>query len=329
MSALIIGDLHLSDKPRDAYRFGIFPWIRKMQNKYKPDATYLLGDLTESKDKHSATLVNKIVECLWSVHPTIVRGNHDYKANQKDPFFNFLNFIEGIDFITDAQSIGNVGIIPHYRSQAEFDQAVKDCGKVDMYLCHQTFEGAIAETGRHLTGLSASPIELMKPRLGVYAGDVHRPQQAGIVTYVGCPYHVRFGDDYEPRCLLVDNQGRQKELKFDAPRKWSLTVNCADSILNADYLYSGDQVKLTIELNKEEVADWKQIKQEVLTACKQLELDVYGVKMEVKNSKDKAKPKVRVNASNEDIFREYCKAVGIGHDVKTVGLEILKDKESK
>jgi hypothetical protein len=127
----------------------------------------------------------------------------------------------------------------------------------------------------------------------------------------------------------VDNQGRQKELKFDAPRKWSLTVNCADSILNADYLYSGDQVKLTIELNKEEVADWKQIKQEVLTACKQLELDVYGVKMEVKNSKDKAKPKVRVNASNEDIFREYCKAVGIGHDVKTVGLEILKDKESK
>ena len=326
MTYLIIGDLHLTDKPRDAYRFDIFPWIRKMQVKYRPTATYLLGDLTDSKDNHSATLVNKIVDGLWSIHPTAVRGNHDYSANQKNPFFDFVNYIEGIQFITDAQTIGNVAIIPHYRSQAEFDQAVRDCGKADMYLCHQTFDGAIAETGRRLTGLSASPIELMKPRLGVYAGDVHKPQRAGIVTYVGCPYQVRFGDDFEPRCLLVDNQGNERELRFDAPRKWSLVVRDKFDILNDDYLCEGDQVKLTIELTREEAPDWKSIKQGVLDACKQVGVDVYGVKMKVKTGKQN-KPEVKPNASNEEIFEQYCKASKTTKYCHEMGLKLLKSKE--
>ena len=57
---LVIGDLHLTDQPKDAYRFGIFKWIKKQIEKHQPEYTVILGDLTDKKDKHSAGLVNRI-----------------------------------------------------------------------------------------------------------------------------------------------------------------------------------------------------------------------------------------------------------------------------
>src|ERR1700761_5938869 len=124
----IIGDLHLTDHVRDQYRFGIFKWIQQQQEKYKPAATFLLGDLTDSKDRHSATLVNKIVNGLTSLKPPvyILEGNHDYKADKKNPFFRFLNHIEGLRFITEPAVIKPaysrpIALIPHCRSQNDFD----------------------------------------------------------------------------------------------------------------------------------------------------------------------------------------------------------------
>ena len=271
----IIGDLHLTDRAQDAYRFGIFEWIRKRQVKTQPAATFLLGDLTDSKDRHSATLVNQIVSGLVSLKPPvyILKGNHDY-TDPKNPFFKFLNHIEGLRFVTEPTVIKagkSLAMIPHYRSQNDFDDAVRLCASNDpsTYLAHNTFEGALAESGVRLSGLSASLIESFKPPLGVYAGDVHRPQTQGIVTYVGCPYHVRFGDDFEPRCIEVSKSGDESYPYFDAPRKWSLKVRGPENIINNPDLMEGDQVKLTIELAREESVEWKRIKQDLLAACKE------------------------------------------------------------
>lgn len=327
----IVGDLHLTDRAQDAYRFGIFKWIKRQQEKNPVAATFLLGDITDSKDRHSATLVNKIVSGLVSLKPPvyILKGNHDY-TDPNNPFFKFLSHIDGIQFVvkpTVIKAVQPIGLIPHYRRQDEFSNAVDVCGDAGpaCFLVHQTFEGAIAESGVRLSGLSASPIESLKPPLGVYAGDVHRPQTQGLVTYVGCPYQVRFGDDFEPRSIWVSKNGTESYPWFPAPRKWALTVRGPENILNYKNLMEGDQVKLTIELAREEAVDWKKVKQEVLSACKELKLEVFGAKLEIKTNK--RRERIHVDELHEkpiEIFDAFCKAENISAHTKKAGQKIIK-----
>ena len=327
----LVGDLHFTDRASDSYRWGIFPWLVKQQAKYQPEATFLAGDITDSKDRHSATLVNKIVAGLITLKPPIyiVMGNHDYR-DPKNPFFKFLSHIDGIHFVTEPTVVKagkRMALIPHYRTQDEFTAAVKlACDdNPDSFLCHQTFDGAIAETGARLSGLSASPIESFKPRLGVYAGDVHRPQTQGIVTYIGCPYHVRFGDNFEPRCIHVRPSGDETYPWFDAPRKWSLTVRGPENILNNKELLEGDQVKLTVQLAREEAIEWKQVRQAVLAACKELGLEVHGAKLEVSTTTRRERLKLddQNGRSAAETFDQFCKSENVAANIKKVGKEIV------
>lgn len=325
---LICGDLHLTEHSRDEYRFAIFEWIRKQQVKFKPLVTILLGDITDAKDKHSATLVNKIVGGLVQLAPPvyILQGNHDYKADQANPFFKFLSHIDGLTFVTAPTEVTyghRLAMIPHYRSQAEFDQAVEACSQSKCFFVHQTFEGAIAESGVRLSGLSASLIESLKPPLGIYAGDVHRPQTQGIVTYVGCPYQVRFGDDFEPRTIFVNKAGTESYPWFEAPRKWALTVRGPENLLNRQDLLAGDQVKLTIEMAREEAVEWKKVKQDVLAACKELKLDVYGVKLEINSGPQRERIKMQGKQSNVDTFSLFCKTEKVSTRVRQAGREFI------
>jgi len=325
---LLVGDLHLTDQDRDKYRFEIFDWIKRQQVKYPVAATFLAGDLTDSKNRHSATLVNKVVDGLKKLKPPvyICCGNHDYHDPQ-NPFFRFLNHIAGITFVFVPLRVihqASIAIIPHCRTQDAFERTINVVEPADGYLVHQTFQGAIAETGAVLTGLSASPIELLKPRLGVYAGDVHKPQRQGIVTYIGCPYHVRFGDGFTPRCLFVDESGKRHNIYLDAPYKWSLTISECGDILLDDRLHQGDQVKLTVELPREEAVEWKRIKSEILAACKEKQLEVCGCKLEVKASKLK---KQIVSKQNDSPFDNFCKIEGVPSAIQKVGVSIMENKK--
>jgi hypothetical protein len=331
---LIVGDLHLTDHARDQYRFGIFRWIRQQQEKYPVAATFLLGDLTDAKDKHSATLVNKIVSGLTSLQPPvyILMGNHDYKADQSNPFFKFLNHIEGIKFVYEplVVKIGvPVAMVPHYRSQDEFNDAVRCCAGVQpvCFLVHQTFDGAIAETGVRLSGLAASPIELLRPRLGVYAGDVHRPQTQGIVTYVGCPYQVRFGDSFSPRVLLHRGVGGERELYYPAPYKWSLLVQSRRDLRFQRGLCEGDQVKIEVELAREEVVEWKTIRKGIMDTCKEMGLEIYGIKMKAKLTKQH-KALSDVSSNPTDIFKQFCKSEKLPSQISDTGMEILNGSKN-
>ncbi len=326
---ILCGDTHLTDNAKDSYRFGLFDWIAKQQALKETVATFLAGDLTDAKDRHSATLVNKVVEGLLKLKPPvyIAMGNHDYR-DHKNPFFKFLNHIEGINFVTEPTLVTagkRMAVIPHYRTQDEFTRAVNVVGRAaDCFLVHQTFAGAVAESGVLLNGLSASPIEAFDPPLGCYAGDVHRPQTQGIVTYIGCPYQVRFGDDFEPSCVYLSKSGKEQELWFDAPRKWSMKVRGPENLLNRrGQFYQGDQIKLTIEVPREEMVDWKRIRSEVLAACKQLKLEVYGVKLEVKTTKQRERAAHEQSGDNKSTLESYCRAENVSTRVKQAGLKLI------
>lgn len=325
MTWLITSDLHLTDRPRDAYRFGLFPWLAKEQARHNVTATFILGDLTDQKDKHSATLVNRLVDEMIGLRPPVflLKGNHDF-IDPANPFFKFLSCVEGIEFVTQPTLIPeqNVALIPHQPDQAAFDAACTIILEESWgVMCHATFEGAIAETGAHLAGLQASLVAAKRP-LGLWAGDVHKPQRCGPVTYVGSPYHVRFGDDYTPRVLLVKG-GKEQNLYFPAPHKWALTVRGEDEILNNEDLRRGDQVRLTVELAREEAVEWSAHKQRVLAACKEVGLEVYGCELKVNSSKRRDRTTLKAAKSPEEVLAAFCQAENVATGVKKVGMELI------
>src|SRR6266436_4337016 len=145
-SWIITADLHLSDKPQDSYRWGIFDWLRKQQDENKISGCLILGDLTEEKDCHSATLVNKMVNGLRKLEPPvyILKGNHDY-IDYNNPYFGFLSCIDGIRFITTPAEIEpGIFAIPHQPNQKAFDAACVGINPDHMVLLHGLFDGALA-----------------------------------------------------------------------------------------------------------------------------------------------------------------------------------------
>lgn len=332
MNFLISTDLHLSDRSRDRHRFGLFSWLAKQQEKHNVDATFLLGDMTESKDRHSSILVNKIVEELIGLKPPVYveRGNHD-GTSAESPYFRFLNCIEGLRFVIEPTYDPDldVAFVPHCAGQAIFDSACKQMPrKPGMLLLHNTFQNALAETGARLAGLATSPIDLLKPGR-VYSGDVHVPQQCGPVAYVGAPYHVRFGDRFEPRVLLLKGD-KEIDLHFDCPRKLTLTVRDADDITNNEELQRGDQVKLLIEMAPEDAVNWQACKQRIIAACREGGLEVFGAELKM----DEPKHHERVRLDDEprgrtphDILKAYCKAENVPANIKQVGFDLLEDSQ--
>lgn len=320
---LITGDIHLSPKPKDEYRFGIFPWLLKQARKHKVRAIYILGDLTENKDNHPASLVNRIADELTNFdYPVrILMGNHDF-VHRGCPFFKFLGYYEQVDYITEVDEYDNFTCIPHQPDQRAFDQACSFIPYQGSALLHQTISGAIDDGGnRHLNGLGASLIAQKQLR-HCYSGDIHRPQVCGPVTYVGAPYQVRFGDDYTPRVLLISSE-KTTDLHFPAPRKHSWVLSDLEELRAAD-LKAGDQVKLTLALNREEIAEWPNLKQRALDMCKELGVEVYGVTLKMKAQQQPSKA-IKRTAPNE-VFNEFCTQENVSSVVKRAGEAFIKEE---
>jgi DNA repair exonuclease SbcCD nuclease subunit len=296
-------------------------------------ATFILGDITENKDKHSSILVNKIVDSLKRLRPPvfILRGNHD--GNNPDcPFFRFLSSIDGLRFIVKPcfNKEYAIAFIPHCRTQAEFDEACKIIpAKCAGVMLHNTFERAIAESGVQLSGLSAS-LATFKGAAGVWAGDVHKPQRSGPITYVGSPYHVKFGDRFIPRVLVVSDTGSQ-DLHFPAPRKWARVVQDPDDVealFNDKILREGDQIKLTCALTREEVVEWPEFRRKLLERCRYFKLEVFGVTLKVLQSakRNDVKTSERTLLEKAEVFDAYCKQEKIPSAQREAGRIILTEK---
>lgn len=326
MKWLITSDIHLSDRPRDAYRFGLFPWLAQQQQKHEVTATFILGDLTQEKDRHPSSLVNRTIDEMTNLRPPVylLEGNHDGN-NPGNPFFRFANCIDGVHFITKPTWLSSlrVAMIPHHRKQSDFDEACAII-KPDAVgvMVHQTFEGAEAESGARLAGLSSAAIEAAKPGT-IWAGDVHVPQRLGAVTYIGAPYTIRFGDDFTPRVLLVKPDGEQN-LYFDCLRKWVLHIESPDELGHYNDLRPGDQVKITVTLPRESIVGWAAMRRKVLEVCHQLELDVFGVNMDVKQSKPKPGVKIGTGQTPHETIEAFCVREGLSPSIKKAGVELLK-----
>ncbi len=231
--------------------------------------------------------------------------------------------LEGIDFISKPCRVypggPRVMMIPHCPNQAEFAAACQVMKDPEYVMLHACIEGAIAETGSRLTGLQWPPVKFERPPLLTLAGDIHRPQTLDCgVTYVGAPYHIRFGDNFTPRVLLVKN-GKTENLYFPAPKKWALTISNVKEIEDDEWLQPGDQVRITLTLAREEAVHWADHKQQVLQACKELGLEVHGIEVKIKSHK---RERLRIEGTSrqpQEVLAAFCKAESVAKDIEEVG----------
>lgn len=343
MNILLTADWHLTDNPRDHYRHEWQKDLRRMVKKNKVDLVIILGDLCEEKDRHSAWLVNKVVEHLDRLSRLcdviILRGNHDY-LNPDNPFWAFVSRLEGVAWVnlpTEGKSLpskaledlGRSVFLPH-TSEPEKEWAELDFKDYDWVFAHNTFEGAVGEHGHKLKGPSTS---IFHSKNRIISGDVHVPQTIGHLVYVGAPYTVDFGDDYDPRCLLVKD-GRVKELACTGPQKVLLEASLLDGFVELQDIAEekgvipGDVIKVRIYLLKDQFAEWPYISKVVRDWGKAQGHHIYSVQPVVeKDTSTKADKRKDDNPrlTDQQLLDEYVKRMGVDKKTAKVGEGLLRE----
>jgi len=335
MAFIVTADIHQTDLPRDSHRWRLFEFLIEQADKYKADIA-ICGDLTDAKDRHSARLTNDMAlafEAMAADHVVhIIPGNHD-GIDLANPFFEFARMIEGVHFYMEPElvplSIGKCLFLPHSK-QPEKDWASLDFSKPDWIFCHQTFQGAVGENGFILPGLD--PGIFGKTKAKVISGDIHAPQivsKKPHIEYVGAPYRTRFGDAYEPRCLLIRDDGSMKDLHFETVNKLLVEMG-ADRKLNLKEAKPGDQVKVRVRLPRSAYPEWPAIRNEIVESCFALELDLTGPELiAIPDKPKKGSPEAKSGSpsaiSPEEAMDAYAEKKGASAHLRRRGKVWLKE----
>lgn len=335
MTTLITADLHLSANPRDEYRFlFIEKTLPKMLEEEGAELLLILGDLTEHKAGHEAELVNRIAAAfhrLAGICPIIfLNGNHDWLSNADNPYFEFLGRIERISWVkvpTPLSRVRNVpeavaraikGLLLPHSANPERDWADLDFSRYDYVFAHQSFAGAVSESGHQLSGVSMS---WFPRRVKVIAGDIHRPQESGQLTYVGSPYCVDFGDDIEPRVLLL-SEGALESIPVPGPQKRLLEVKSGKDFEKLKGFSKGDIIKIRVAIDnysewpslQQDLADWADAKGVILHQAQPIIQNPLSAKV----SLDK-----KAQQNDDQLLEEYAKKRQLADGYLSAGLKLL------
>lgn len=300
MVILVTSDLHLTDKTADVYRWEIFTFLSRqvesLKEKYKEVELFVLGDITDFKDRHSANLVNSIIISFQTLiekdgikNIYFLRGNHDC-IDETWPFFKFLDTYPNMHWINTAQMYlyeskdfnrtHKCLFIPHYRMKeryASIFKAVRDKDdRPDIVFMHETFNGALASNGQKMEGLNIRSAS--KLQVPIISGDIHVPQRIKNLTYVGSPYHVRFGDKFEPRVMLITEENDKLKLNSiptNMPKKHVFEVS---SLKDIEPLWSKfEEISLVMDL---------MVRIDIVTTSDNIG-DIHHIKSEIDNLRKK------------------------------------------
>lgn len=328
LPAILAADLHLTANPIDAYRWGLFPWLAREGASARAETLVLLGDLTDAKDYHPAELVNRVVREVVGLreafgHVIILKGNHD-ELKAGNMYFQFLEALDGVEVVSAPREI-DLGwrsmFLPFTRAPAK-DWAGLDLSPCEYVFLHQTLKGAVASNGQRMEG------ELL-PALGpgkAYSGDIHVPQVIGGVEYVGSPYHVHFGDNFAPRCVLLGN-GWARDLHYPSIKRVTLDIAGEDGLQQIARLAAGDQVKVRMHLSESERHGWREWRHWVMEACQHQGVMLCGLELKV------ARRRARVRVGDRPVqefdpaaaLYRYVDEDGLGGELLDIGLECIGD----
>lgn len=334
LPALLVSDTHLTAKPADEYRWGLFPFLEQVIKKYMVQTLIHAGDLTDAKDYHVSTLTNRVVRSVAGLASSgaevwVMHGNHDY-LRRGHAYFEFLSTVPGCNFVTRPMELPDAGkgpltfLAPHSREPA-VDWRGLDFSHYDFMIMHQTVTGSRASNGQVMTGEEMPALNAVK----TWSGDIHVPQVIGAVEYIGSPYHVHFGDDFQPRCVLIDRRRQVIDLHFDTIKRITIDA-CSpeDMLMNLLFVRPGDQVKVKVWLEPSVRHDWRVIERECVAVLKASKADVHSLEMRA-DSKAHAKDigiggqRTRSLTDDEAILR-FVESNELGADAYEAGLEVLR-----
>lgn len=335
---IITADLHLTDNPRDAYRHEFMKKLATIVREKKADGVVIIGDLTEEKDRHSAWLTNKVVDHMnaLGVPLLFIRGNHD-GVTADESFFAFLDRIPNMTWVDRPMTMESVGglwysklgkkkglVLPHTRDYKE-DWKKFRLEDYRVIFAHNTFKGAHGGFGRELDGI---PVEVMPEDAMVISGDVHIPQRLGPVRYVGAPYTVDFGDDYDARLFCLYDDMTLTSLRVSGnPQKRLVEFKSLSDLRKRGNLNKGDIVK--VKMHCEDYAKWGELREAVYEWGKREEYVVHTVIPIIEN--DKGDPIDEVDAEkwsvpDDEILSEYASRHGVDDKTLAEGVKIIEEE---
>lgn len=331
MTTLITSDLHFAENPRDHYRFKLVKFLKRKIKKHDVKTLLILGDLTETKDRHSAWLVNMISDALSELAEDVViyimRGNHDAIV-PTFPFFKFVGKQKNIQWINSATAmkvagLGSCCFLPH-TTDYKTDWEPFNFKKYDWVFAHATFADTLSESGFKLDGI---PTEYFPKGVHVISGDIHKPQKVGCVTYVGSPYTVDFGDDFQSRVLLIDND-KLKSIPYVGPQKRLITIEGGELPPREELgINDGDIVKIRVVLGKEQYASWAEIQNTIKEWAVEENCNVHTVQPVIESVfKLKAGKRKKVEIqSDKELLSAYAKSRSIDERTMKAGLRFLRN----
>lgn len=327
---LLISDLHFTSKPQDEYRWGLFDKLNELMLNRPLNDIYILGDLTDAKDNHSAALVNRLVDNLTSLAKSvksvkILRGNHD-GINVENPYFEFLKHIPNLEYIKAPLNWSTELFLPHSRNPEEDWKDIDFTNRI--VYAHVSVDGAVYETGM----VSSAPVsaDIFKNAILAFSGDIHSPQTIGNLNYVGCPYRVRFNDRFMGGGIILNLDNHKWErIEFNFPHRWTVEVTSVRELetnINCEGMRAGDQIKVRLHLNQDNMSDWRQIKEDCRMLLVERGIELCAFEM-IKDYQETIHLQADVNRQFTD-FDGYCKKQQITPELVQVGKEIVTQCKS-
>lgn len=325
MTELLIADPHMTQHPRDADRWNLWAWTKDQVRKYDVDTVIFLGDLTDQKDNHSSVLVNRFVreahELSKIVKVIFMKGNHDC-IDENHPFFQFIGRLKNVVFITRPTEVYNKWLfLPHTKHwEEEWKPYLKNFNDFEMIFCHHTFEGATAENGQTLRGISPLIFKGFKGR--IYSGDIHVPQMVGSITYVGSPYKIHFGDRFQPRVLLLQGP-KERNLYFTGKGRELLTIQSLSDLQAYDFIL-GTQVKVRAGLKRSDYPDWANLRKGIVKLCSDRGWELCGIELEQLQSLERI---VREEKGTDviDHVKNHAKRKKLDKPLADLGVELIRE----
>jgi predicted phosphodiesterase len=327
MRILLTSDWHFTDSIYDEYKWLLFPYLKHVYETNKMNYIFMLGDITEKKDNHSAKLVNRLLENikeLSDIVPIIfLQGNHD-AIDVNIPFFKFLQSMKNVEFITKptikfpAIKSESFKFIPYNKNPEEVLQESYNGAKTDYILIHQPILNSITQTGHKLeTGLDVGCFD---SQTKIFAGDIHKPQIIGNAEYVGAPYHNYFGDNYRGQMIMLDTENKDMGYLYpDLPRK--LVLDTELHTLPKIWLNENDQVKFRIHLNKIDYPYIDAYKKDIKIFCEEKNLILKSIETVPIIPKNKVITSININETPDVILNRF----GIKENLNEEYLKISKE----
>jgi hypothetical protein len=351
MRNALIADPHLTGKNADEYRWELFPIVTEMIIKHDIDNIFLMGDLTDAKDNHPAQLVNRIVDGLaqWSDALAqygsgklyILAGNHD-GIDPTCPYFRFTRNLPNVVYIhlpTYMTSLDGADylLLPHTRDPIKDWADLDPKGKI--VYAHITVNDAIAESMQKLTSSVTS--DIFRTSAIAFSGDIHKPQTVyysgedwdvpgtrGLI-YVGCPYNVRFNDNFTGNIVIHDDVSQHwervelpqfpKRITFDA---W----NIADLRQQVDLQTATGRVqaKLRLHVDQSTAGTYREFAdqaKELLISCG---VELHGLIPVMEHHKNEPVDPTAVREYRVTTYDEFCQEKQFSAEFIKAGRDIME-----